>query len=257
MTSLGAVGAASLAGCLGGKERPYRGDVVEDTSWDNEELDPTDVVSASLPAERYSEIDFSANIDIPNEGYEDTPQIDILTFRNGNHTKWLNRETHDVISDGTIRNVDGEVERSFRVNPGYYIVLAHNKGDVDGRAVNIDFSVQMYNYYREESNVSCNSEISTEVAYLELDGDFLSYHIQIGETESEEYQLEMTVESEENEKSFSRSVESSICSTNFVEHRELDMDSLSTEDARVTVSVKDGDQNVILDEQGMVSTSPY
>jgi len=197
-------------------------------------------LAVSVSGSHFLEMDYRVDIQKPESGFEDAGPVDILivseeSFREideggGN----LNQGFLDNPDSGEIESLsqidaDGEVESSGVLDAGIYHFIIDNTASE--RAIEADYSVEVFEYNRDMDVSSCNSgesgiEIKTLAVYNEegiLAEEIVArFNIAVNDTSGDEYSLSMDLLTDRDETNISMTQERDICSTNFVGVEELD-----------------------------------
>lgn len=252
---------AGLAGCASGDGGAGRGQEIDNVNFDSELL-AGEFQVFPLVANHFCEYEYTYEAAIPDEGFEDAGQVDILVVDNAiaeehrilsndiDQNLLNNPSSVDIESSSEI-DVDGEVSGSSEMSAGfYYLIIDNTAGGTEpegGRAVEISVDSTLYKYNRDMDVDSCNNEESgLVVEHINLYGQGLSsnlaYHIAVYDTSGSEYSMSMDLMTRDNEVNISTTQKRDICSTHFVSWQEPELNASPGEELRADISItKDGE----------------
>lgn len=274
-----------LSGCIGNG-------VIDSHSIDDDTLDQGESPGITLFADQYCQIEYSADIEIPDEGFQDVGPVDIVTLRNENIKRWKNLgpasnliddgpqselwtnnvkrserlvdeeiiEQYSVVESGTYNDVNGEIDASFEAPAGIYKFIFNNRGERD---VEYSYDIDINSLDRNREDISCEgTDDSNNIEYLSpvfverpilryIQSVWLTYHIRLGETENDPYELNISIITQTETKNIKESSESEICHTNFANVEEIELeDGLDDGDTVIIdVEVKNADSDTVLSDQ--------
>lgn len=230
-SAIGTLG--SLAGCLEAAANADlgRGDRLNAEEMSSIEIPAGKIYSLTLYGSQFLELEYSAEISKPDEGFEEPGPVDIRVM---SEDAYRERNALADPSSGDIErlrrlDVDGEVENAAQLEAGIYHVLIDNSASE--RSIEADLSVDVYEYTRDEDEVSCEGDSDdVEINQLSVYDDSglitrditLRYHVAINDTSGDEYSLTLDLMTAADEITISETQQPGLCSTHFVEVDRLD-----------------------------------